>query len=235
MDDRSVDHRLFEQAADGRCGTGPLLRAARSVLGDIAAGRREMRAVRHPLGFLCFPVEREGGCGVCIHVFGADAHETYGMQGMQGTASALTTSQVHAHSWDLTSCVLYGQVVNVPVRVTGHQERPTHRVFEIVSDPAGVDELRPTPRLVAYEPGVAQTSGAGEVYTLPAGEFHTTLVSGRSAATVLLGCSRPGGRDLSLGPLHGAGHRVVRQQCDAEQSARTAGSVLRRIHAPHRR
>ncbi|MCC2273949.1 hypothetical protein LKL35_00580 [Streptomyces sp. ET3-23] len=226
MDDRSVDHRLFEEAAAGRCGTKPLVRAACAALGDIAAGRREVRAVRHPLGFLCFPVERGGDCGVCIHAFGAEAHEP---------APPLTTSPVHAHSWDLTSCVLHGQVINVSVEVTEHQQSPTHRVFEIVSDPAGVDELRPTSRLVTHEAGPAQTSGAGDIYTLPAGQFHTTLVSGPGAATFLLGCSRPGGRDLSLGPLHGTGHRVVRQQCDAEQSARIAGSVLRRIHAPHRR
>ncbi|RLU79710.1 hypothetical protein CTZ27_36370 [Streptomyces griseocarneus] len=221
-----MDHRPFEQAVDDRCGTAPLVRAACAALEDIATGRREVCAVRHPLGFLCFPVERDGDCGVCVHVFRDGAREA---------AAALTTSPVHAHSWDLTSCVLYGQVVNVRVKVMEDQERPTHRVFEIVSDPAGVDELRPTPRLVGYETGSPQASAAGEIYTLPAGEFHTTMLSGGSAATILLGCSRPGGRDLSLGPLDGAGHRVVRQQCDAEQSARTAGSVLRRIHAPHRR
>ncbi|GAA0345902.1 hypothetical protein [Streptomyces blastmyceticus] len=226
MDYRSVDHRLFEQAVDGRCGTEPLVRAACSALDDIATGRREVRAVRHPLGFLCFPVERDGDCGVCIHVF---------RDGPRGATTALTTSPVHAHSWDLTSCVLYGQLVNVRVKVVDRQDRPTHRVFEIVSDPAGVDVLRPTSRLVVYKAGVRRTSDAGEVYTLPAGEFHTTMLSRGRAATILLGCSRQGGSDLSLGPLHGTGHRVVREQCDAVQSARIAGSVLRRIHAPHHR
>ncbi len=167
------------------------------------------------------------------------------------TAAGLTTSPVHAHSWDLTSCVLYGEIGNRRVRVHEDPERPTHRLYEVRSgapplgpDPAEggpargdapvVDEIRPTPRLVSCAPGPEETSVAGGVYTLPAGEFHTTVVPpGTHAATLLLGRTVPGSADLTLGPLHGTVHRVVRQTCDAAETARTARTVLRRINGDH--
>ncbi|MBO0654087.1 hypothetical protein J1792_15280 [Streptomyces triculaminicus] len=225
---RPLEYGLIEaamtRARDGTGGTGALLGAAASALEEIASGRRELRAVRHPLGFLCLPVEREAERGVCVHVFGVRGPAAR-------HAAALTTSPVHAHSWDLASCVLYGQVGNLRVRVRESPERPTHRVYEVRSGPASVDEIRPTPRLVTYEAGPEETSVGGEIYTLPAGHFHATVVPpGTFAATLLLGRSLPGRHDLSLGPVHGAVHRVVRLTCGAEQTARTARTVLRRIH-----
>ncbi|GHG53321.1 hypothetical protein [Streptomyces griseocarneus] len=222
---RPVEYGLIEEAMararDGTGGTGTLLGAAAAALEEIASGRRELRAVRHPLGFLCLPVEREGERGVCVHVFGPGARQ----------AAALTTSPVHAHSWDLASCVLYGEVGNLRVRVRENPERPTHRVYEVHSGASSVDEIRPTPRLVTYESGPEETSVGGEIYTLPAGHFHATVVPpGTFAATLLLGRALPGRHDLSLGPVHGTVHRVVRQTCGAERTARTARTVLRRIH-----
>ncbi|MEV6776188.1 hypothetical protein [Streptomyces syringium] len=228
---KPVDYRLFERAVDSGEAVAGLFDAAASALDEIASGRRELYAVRHPLGFLCLPVERDGDRGVCLHVFGS---------GMPGTTTgpdpAPTAPPVHSHSWELTSCVLYGSVGNLRVRVRERPEVPTHRVFEVRSDPAGVDDIRPTSRLVSCEPGPEQTVVGGEIYTLPAGEFHTSVIPrGTAAATLLLGRSRPGRFDLSLGPVHGRGHRVVRQTCDAAQTARTARTVLRRIDAPHPR
>lgn len=197
-----------------------LLGHAAAELRDITSGRRSLRAVRHPLGFICFPVLREGSRGVCVHVF-------------DGTAKPveLTSSQIHSHSWELNSTVLYGQVGNRCVRVDDEPVRPTHRVFEVHSDPSGVDEMRPTARLVRCLPGAVQTRVRGETYALDAGEFHTTVVPpGRPAATLVLGRTLPDRRDLSLGPVHGARHRVVRDTCDATQTARIARAAARRIH-----
>jgi hypothetical protein len=219
-----VDHRLLEQTMDrGGAATAELFDAAASVLEEIATGRRGLRAVRHPLGFLCFPVQRDGDRGVCVHSFDTDTGRTM---------PEPTTSPVHSHSWELTSCVLYGRVGNLRVRVHERPQEPTHRLYEVLSSPSGVDEIRPTSRLVSCEPDPEQTSIRGEIYTLPAGEFHSTVVpQGSAAATLVLGRTLPGHSDLSLGPVHGASHRVVRQTCDAAQTARTARSVLRRIHA----
>ncbi|MCK7624457.1 hypothetical protein MUU72_15325 [Streptomyces sp. RS10V-4] len=193
------------------------------ALEDIACGKRELRAVRHPLGFLCLPLVRDGARGVCVHLFGT------------GLAADPTADPMHAHSWELRSYVLYGRVGNVPVTVTDGARTPTHRIFEVVSDPSGVDELRPTPRLVHCAPGPATSTGSGETYRLPAGEFHATVVTrGRPAATLVLGRSLPGHTDLSLGPLHGRGHRTVRRLCGAEHTERTVRTALRRIHAEQR-
>jgi hypothetical protein len=215
------DHHEPPLALDQDAPAADLVRAATAALEEIARGARELRAIRHPLGFLCFPVHRDDGHGVCVHVFDG------------GAATELTTSPVHSHSWELTSCVLYGEVVNRRMVVREERREPTHRLYEVDSDPAGVDELRPTARLVSCEPGRAQTSRRGEIYTLAAGEFHTTVVPrGTAAATLVLGRSLPGRQDVSLGPLHGAGHRVVRRTCDAALSVATARAVLGRMHGP---
>ena len=194
--------------------------AVADALEEIASGKRELRAVRHPLGFLCLPLVRDGERGVCVHLFedGTGA----------GTPEA---AQMHAHSWELHSHVLYGRVANVPVRIRDHAAEPTHRVFEVHSDPAGVDELRPTPRLVRCERGPEQTSGSGETYSLPPGEFHSTVVAqGEPAATLVLGRSLPGHTDLILGPVHGRGRRTVRRLCESGHTERTVRTALRRVH-----
>jgi hypothetical protein len=218
----------YDELEDALRSGGPTPAAPREavagVLGEIASGERELRAVLHPLGFLCLPVVREGGRGVCVHLFAGAA--TAGRRPAE--------SGVHAHSWELLSHVLYGHVSNVPVRVADPAPAPgpTHRVFEVHSAPDGTDELRPTQRLVRSEPGPEETSGGGETYTLAAGEFHSTVVRrGEPAATLVLGRTLPGRTDLFLGPLHGGGHRTVRRLCGAEDTRKTVRAALRRVHA----
>ncbi|SCK44462.1 hypothetical protein H181DRAFT_03928 [Streptomyces sp. WMMB 714] len=215
MDYDEFAHVLREDGAPD----GPR-QAVTGVLEEIASGERELRAVEHPLGFLCLPLVRDGARGVCVHLF------------EQGTGAASPAdTQMHAHSWELMSHVLYGRVSNVPVRVEDATSEPTHRVFEVHSDPAGVDELRPTARLVECLPGPEETSGTGETYTLPPGEFHSTVVArDEPAATLVLGRSLPGHTDLVLGPVHGGGHRTVRRLCGATHTERTVRTALRRVH-----
>ncbi|MEV0201598.1 hypothetical protein [Nonomuraea sp. NPDC050691] len=174
----------------------------------------EVRAVRHPLGFVCLPLEREGGDGVCVHLWsGALAH------------AESTTSQIHCHSWDLFSHVLYGQIRNVHVNVTDAGPDATHRVFEVVSDARG-DRISPTGRTVRHATGLVEAFGPGDSYTLRAGLFHSSVVpEGGEAATVALGRGRPGSRDLSLGPLAGRGHHVARQPLDPEETARAVSLI----------
>ncbi|MCF3134461.1 hypothetical protein [Streptomyces olivochromogenes] len=216
-----MDYPALERAAR-RQAAAELTRHAVSELDRIVSGRRPLCAVRHPLGFVCLPILRDGSEGVCVHVFGAPE-----------AAPDEAAPQVHSHSWELTSTVLYGRLGNRRMSVADVTERPTHRVFEVLSDPSGVDELRPTQRLVRCAPDVEQTSGRGQTYDLPAGEFHTSVVpDGRPTATLVLGRTLPGRADLSLGPLQAPGHRMVRRTCDASQTARIAQVALRRIHEP---
>jgi hypothetical protein len=220
----AMEYRTLERAA-AHDGTAGLLDYALSVLDDVASGRRPMRGVRHPLGFFCLPALREDGYGVCVHLFEG---------GEPSPVDAPATSLMHSHSWELTSCVLYGRIGNVRLTVHDQPERPTHRIFEVHSAPSGVDEIRPTPRLVRCAAGPAQVTGRGRVYRLSAGEFHTTVVpDGAAAATLVLGRSVPGLTDLSLGPLGGTGHRIERRTCHATQTARIARAALRRMHEPH--
>ncbi|MEU6743302.1 hypothetical protein [Streptosporangium sandarakinum] len=238
---------LYEEMTGGR--GGEVLRGwAGRVLRDIASGVSPVAGVRHPLGFLCLPLERTGEYGVCLHIWSGALPR-----------AASTTSQIHCHSWDLVSHVLYGRVENVRADVDdagggagdgaagaaggilGHAGEAagggggttvppgaTHRVFEVVSG-AGGDRILPTPRTVRCAPGVSEVYGPGETYTLPAGVFHSSVVPGGETATIALGHGRPGRSDLSLGPLGLGAHLVPRHRCDARETARAALHAAERL------
>lgn len=192
------------------------------VLEGLAAGASPVPAVRHPLGFLCLPVERSGDLGVCLHIWTPEVRP----------ASA-TTSPVHCHSWELLSFVLYGTVRNVRMDVEEAAGRAPHQVFEVVSH-GDVDELRATGRAVRCSPGRSTAHRTGESYTLPAGVFHSTLIEdGRDAATVALGRQTPGGGDLSIGPLDTPTHRMHRARSDQADTERALRRSARRIAAAH--
>jgi hypothetical protein len=204
---------------------------ALGVLADIATGKRPINAVRHPLGFVCLPVERCGHLGVCLHLWSPLL-----------ARATTTTSQVHCHSWELVSFVLYGRLRNI---LAGIEEGATHRVFEIISH-GDLDEVRATERTVRCTSAAMQTHRAGDVYTLPAGVFHSTVIeAGDDTATVALGrtatagtgpaatVATPIGADLSLGELGTPTHRVGRQRCDAAETAHAARLSAKRLAAAH--
>ncbi|RAY16453.1 hypothetical protein DPM19_06170 [Actinomadura craniellae] len=195
---------------------------ARGLLDDIAHGRRVTAAVRHPLGFLCLPVERRGPYGMCLHLWSAEL-----------PAGRVTTSQVHCHSWDLVSYVLYGSLRNVRFQIVDDPAAATHRVFEVISR-GDVDELRATDRTVRCAPGRDSMHRTGESYALPAGVFHSTVLDdGPEAATVALGLEVPAAGDLSLGGLGTPTHRVHRLPHGPAETARAALLSSRRIAAVH--
>src|ERR1700750_91948 len=90
------------------------------ALWEIVHERRDVTATRHPLGFVCIPIERSGDEGVCVHVWS----ESF-------PSVEPTTSVIHAHSWDLISHVLYGSVRNELIDVTDAPDDPTYRIFEV--------------------------------------------------------------------------------------------------------
>lgn len=189
------------------------------LLRDIASGGRDLTAVRHPLGFLCFPAQRLAEHGVCVHLW------------TPGLGRVLDTTQVHSHSWDLTSYVLYGTLRNQRMRVAAAPGPATHRVFEVRSR-GDVDELRATTRLVSYQLEADSVHGAGSVYSMPAGEFHTTVAPGeQDVATVVLGRSRPQAADCVLCPMHTRSYTLTRSRCDAQETARAALLIAARLEA----
>jgi hypothetical protein len=218
------------------------------ALRPVADGGSPVRAVTHPLGFTCLPMERVGPDGVCVHLWSPRIERI-----------APTTSPIHAHCWQLTSYALFGSLENRLMRVTdadadghgadghgadghgadGHGadgagasgDRDLYRVLEVRSL-GDIDEFRPTSGLVRCVPGQRQVIGAGDVYSMSAGTFHSTEVRhGEEAATVALGRMVPGILDHSLGPPGTGSHRVRRRRCDAEQTAAAARIVLDRLLA----
>jgi hypothetical protein len=212
-----VNYTAVDEAI--RAGDAPRVVPAlcQRALAEIADGRRELHAVRHPLGFLCLPIYRDGEYGVCVHVWSPTM-----------ALVASTTSAVHSHSWDLVSFVLYGRVGNTLLQVVDDVAGATHRVFEVHSH-GDVDEIRATTRRVRYLTAWHRTAGPGGTYRLPAGRFHMSVVEGRpEAATVVLGRSRAA-MDLSLGPLDLPTHQVPRQHYSLRETAEAARMVVTRL------
>jgi hypothetical protein len=196
-------------------GTSELTSLVGRVLASLARDRPS--AVRHPLGFLCLPVARDH-VSACVHVWTTRVAQ-----------ARPTTSPIHCHSWDLTSYVLYGTLRNELVCVHDDTDAATHRVFEIRS--AGhCDLVVPTERRVRWERVATADYVAGDTYVLPAGAFHTTvLTTGSEAATVAFAQSREGAVDLSLGRPDLSGHSVVRERCGPAETTLALDTVLRRL------
>jgi hypothetical protein len=187
------------------------------MLTEIADGKIPLRAVRHPLGFLCLPVQRKGRLGVCVHVWTTAVPQ-----------ATSTTTAVHSHSWDLASFVLYGVVGNAFMHVVDDADAGTHRVFQVYSL-GDADEMRATRRLVRCVEQDRQLVGVGSAYYLRAGNFHQSVLGADpEAATVVLGrvSSAP---DLSLGRPDIPTHRVARQRCGAQETAHAAQIVVEKL------
>jgi hypothetical protein len=208
---------LYEAIRRG--GTGDSVRRwAFDLLTQVGEGRRRLHGVRHPLGFVCLPLERVGDRGVCVHLWSNSM-----------TRAQSTTSDIHSHSWDLLSYVLFGQVRNQVMAIADAPERPAHRIFEVRSH-GDVDELWATARLVRSERSADELTSAGGSYHLPAGGFHVTAIPDlQDTATLALGNRRPGAADLTLGPIDTPNHQVRRQHCDAEETALAARIVADRL------
>lgn len=212
MTDYDSFHRAMLNGTAGQA----VAQWASGVLGEVGHNRTSVVGVRHPLGFVCLPVKRTDEAGICVHVWSDSL-----------ARASPTTSMTHAHSWDLISYVLYGSVRNVRNDVIDDPDEAAYRVFEVRSG-GGVDEMRETPRLVRCEIRAVELSHRGDMYSLDAGVFHTTVVQGE-AATVALGSSRRGVMDLSLGGIDMKTHRVRRQRCDRDETAHAARVVTERL------
>jgi hypothetical protein len=203
--------------------------AAAWALCALADRERRPQAVLHPLGFLCYPLRRGPGFGICVHVWlpersGADA----------GPAP------IHSHSWDLLSQVLVGRVGNELICASSAPvESAGHRIYQVHSSAGGVDEIVATAQCVRCSRRETQYTEAGRAYRLPGGEFHNSVVpAGTAAATVLLADSLPGGCDRLLGPLYPPGgddwRRTVRRLAGPKLSRKAAESVLDLARDPFR-
>jgi len=193
------------------------------ILRAVADGHRQLRAAVHPLGFTCLPVIRDGDYGVCVHAW---------LPG-QPTASP-AASPAHAHSWDLASYVLFGRLRNdLPHVVRARPGDPgAWRVLEVRSL-GDTDDIVPTPRLVHRELGKSAVLVRDDVYTVPAGTFHSSVADpAEPTVTVVVARTVAGGTDLSLGSPGTPAHRVRRKRSGQAETAALARTIIEQYWRP---
>lgn len=160
---------------------------ARTVLDAVLTGDRRPVAVAHPLDFVCIPVLRAAGFGICGHIW----HD------------GVAAPTVHSHSWDLESQVITGAVTNEIFAVT---DIPGG-AFEllVVTSTGALDELTPTGHHVELQISRRELHPAGTSYRLPAGVFHrSTPVAVGPTLTLLSATTVPGAHDRVAGRPDGA-------------------------------
>ncbi|HEV2345825.1 MAG TPA: hypothetical protein VGS97_17130 [Actinocrinis sp.] len=190
------------------------------LAGQLGGGQALSLAVVHPLGFLCFPLHRGLDLGICVHVW---------IDGLPDVE--VVTSPIHAHSWDLHSYVLFGQVGNELVSaVPAKYSDASHQVYEIDSA-QGTDRIAATNSYVQCTRRSTHYASTGEEYTLSSGAFHSTAVSiADPSATVMIAHTIPGARDRSLGPPQPPGRKacwhVRRRLADPSLTRRVAETVV---------
>jgi hypothetical protein len=197
-----------------RSGSAALVRRIlwTAFLATIVSGERPLRAVHHPLGFVCLPVLRDADEGICVHVW------------PDTTSDRLATSNVHCHSWHLRSFVLEGTVHNQTFDLVDTADGPL-RVF-VVNSAGGVDNIVSTDRLVDLKAAEPMSYHAGESYEMDAGIFHASprLGSG-TAVTVILGRQCPGAENLTLADRDARIRSSVRELFSAEETR----EIIRRV------
>jgi hypothetical protein len=170
------------------------------TLEEIATGARDRPAVRHPLGFICFPLIRAGDHGLCVHYWPAVA-----------TPPNPQAPTVHSHSWHLSSHLLAGRIANHRSVVTEAGESPLE-LYAVTSGPDG-DVITPTGRRVRSADLAAETYQRGQTYHLAAGQFHwTNRLTGSPTITVVAGRGTSTQQNFFVAPAKQARQRSKRRQ-----------------------
>jgi hypothetical protein len=173
--------------------SSPDLRAlARAILDTVLAGDRQPVAVAHPLEFVCIPLLRTPGLGVCGHIW-------------QDGQAAPT---VHCHSWHLTSEVIAGALFNEVFAVTDCSAGDQHLLD--VESTGPLDRIAATGRTVTVRTEQRTLYETGDTYCLRAGVFHrSTPASTGPTITLLAGRTVPGAND-----------RIVASRARAQRATR---------------
>lgn len=166
----------------------------RAVLDAVLAGDRRPVAVAHPLDFVCIPVLRSAGFGVCGHVW----------------PGGIAAATVHSHSWHLESQVVAGAVTNEIFAVTEHPDGP-HQLL-VVDSSGPFDRLTPTGLTVEIRQAHQEQIPAGSSYRLRAGVFHrSTPLPDDLTLTPLSATTVAGARDQVVGTAHTGQVRPARR------------------------
>jgi hypothetical protein len=161
----------------------------------IIAGDLQTRAVAHPLDFVCVPLARAPGFGVCAHIW--------------RDGQAVPT--IHSHSWHLYSEVVLGAIANEVFAVT---ECPggDHELVRIDST-GSRDRIAPTGRAVLVEDTERTLHLPGSSYDLAAGVFHRSMpLSDGPTLTLVAATTLPGARDQIVAGRPADHERTIRRE-----------------------
>ena len=160
----------------------------RRLLQEVRDQPRSVEAVWHPLGFIYARLSTEGTSITRLHIWPAC---------MSGGFDASTN--VHDHSWNLTSRVICGYLVNHLYEIQCSCESATHRVYEVDYD-GTTSYLRPTTKVVRCEHICSVQICEGDRYTIEQRSFHNTQIpAGVLVATLVIAETNTSMRPRVLG------------------------------------
>jgi hypothetical protein len=179
------------------------------VVQEILSGQRQISAIRHPLEFTCIPILRSGSDGLCLHLWEEGGDDL---------------STAHAHSWDLSSYVLTGTVFNEILAVENKVTPHSYRLYEVDSAD-GIDEIRPTGRMITLSRDKLERIPAGQLYRLSAGEFHRSGHLG-CTSTVVLGEYQADRRDTIAAEAENEPITSRREACTTKEVLTLLGNMI---------
>jgi hypothetical protein len=133
------------------------------------------RATWHPLGFVHTQLESNDEYSVRLHIW------------PPGTRKAKSPDwQVHNHVFALTSRVLVGSVLNKTYDILDVDQRgAAKQLYEFKYSDAG-SELLPMQRYVSVSCASTHRYEVGDIYNVPRGVFHESIVEGSQLVATLV-------------------------------------------------
>lgn len=181
----------------------------RTALDAVLTGDQQPVAVVHPLEFVCIPILRSPGFGVCGHIW-------------ENSRSAPT---IHCHSWHLNSEVVAGAVLNEVFAIADHPGSDHHLLS--IDSTGPFDRISPTGRTVVLQDETRTLHRMGTTYSLRAGAFHrSTPVSAGPTLTLLAATAVAGARDQIVATRSSQPQAIRREELSA-RAARTMAELLR--------
>ncbi len=181
--------------------------------------------VQHPLGFhhCNLFVDEGSGAQLRLHFWQKDCLQN---------GSALTP--FHDHVWKLSSCVLYGELLNNIIRVdsdpNGNFTLETVRQDKSI----GLDSVGSDGQRVSFSIEKTERIGMGMFYNIPPRQFHfSELGDCDTAISVVLSQFGVSGNPRTLMPLGAVPHSPTRQTIAG--TAATADLMLSLLKQHHRK
>ena len=163
---------------------------------------QDVEYVHHPLGFLHTNIFSSGALNLRLHFWKKEL--------MEG-GSAITP--YHDHIWRLSSCVLFGSIVNYKLEV--RPDLQGDHTMEYVNQSSSVDAVETYGTQESFSVAEKEVVSAGEFYFLPPRVFHySALDSFVSAITLVLSEVEVDGSPRTLMPIGSTPHAPKRQFVD---------------------